>query len=682
MGLVYLGVDTRLNRQVAIKCLRSELYESHYIERFKREAFLLAKLNHPNIVQIYDFIETPEQLALVMEFVDGQNLQQHLRENIVPYARRMRWLSQIAQGLAVAHDEGIIHRDLKAENILVNRRGEVRISDLGIAKSQDFNATLTDHVAGSYCSMSPEQALGETLDFKSDLFSFGILAYQLLCGVHPFGATDNKLQLMQRIISHPPASPMQHNPSLPVEICDLLGQLLSKDPARRPDSSHWLAAQWEALSLIPIAQEFAADNTLALPRSAESGAQKNHPSGEHLTYSQAGAGRPAYNPETDSYSHHTFDTRFVERARPHQSLGRRLVNYARAKSVTLSLSLLTLVILAGLLVWQLQPKPPKYIAVLPPKITAANLSDRQQVLVSAAVYDAIQQSLLGLDNYYLIPRTDIEDANGDTDIVRRATAADELISADIRCKDEVCHIALARLTPENSNSSSRLRVADSRSLDVLADNYLAIAEVVERSTSSIYLSKSQNIFENVQAQDYDALLDITRLYRDQGANDLLLDKLDAMRGALRSMQTTRSLYTDIALDLNYETEELAYLTRLERFLQQSATPDDAADLRNIYYLQIAQAKFNDAQQTLEKIAALSANDSYLFALRAYGKMAEKDYPAAIALYEKSLAIKTTATNLYYQAVAFWYSGDNDQAKARLNASLKISPGLYLSLIHI
>ena len=194
MGLVYLARDTRLDRQVAIKCLRTELFEPHYRERFKREALLLAKLNHPNIVQIYDFIETPDQLALVMEYVDGQNLQARLREHLVPMAQRMTWLTQIAQGLAVAHDSGIIHRDLKAENILINQRNTAKISDLGIAKSQDFNATITDHVAGSYASMSPEQAMGEALDFKSDLFSFGILAYHMLCGAHPFGDTPNKLQ--------------------------------------------------------------------------------------------------------------------------------------------------------------------------------------------------------------------------------------------------------------------------------------------------------------------------------------------------------------------------------------------------------------------------------------------------------------------------------------------------------
>ena len=243
MGLVYLARDTRLERQVAIKCLRSELFEENYIERFKREALLLAKLNHPNIVQIYDFIETKEQLALVMEWVEGDNLQRYLRENIVPLPQRMQWLVQIAEGLAVAHDAGIIHRDLKPENILINKFNQAKISDLGIAKSLDIKSVLTDHTMGSYCAMSPEQATGNAIDHRSDLFALGILAYQLLCGVHPFGDAANKLQMIQRIISQPPTPPHQHCPALAPEIISILSQLLAKNPTNRPINAHWVAAQ-------------------------------------------------------------------------------------------------------------------------------------------------------------------------------------------------------------------------------------------------------------------------------------------------------------------------------------------------------------------------------------------------------------------------------------------------------
>lgn len=334
MGLVYLARDTRLDRQVAIKCLRTELFEPHYRERFKREALLLAKLNHAHIVQIYDYLETNDQLALVMEYVNGQNLQQHLREHIVPLTQRMQWLTQIAQGLAVAHDAGIIHRDLKAENILINQHKLAKITDLGIAKSQDFNATLTDHVTGSYASMSPEQAMGEAIDFRSDLFSFGILAYQLLCGTHPFGEAENKLQIMQRIISHPPISPTKNNPDLPAEAVELLGQLLSKNPDNRPANTHWVAAQCEKLHQWFIANtKIDEDPTQALHSASQSGIRIN----------------PA---RSNTQEHPTFETQILKKSAPFSV---KVKAYVRNNSITLGIIGATLAIFAGVLVWQLQP---------------------------------------------------------------------------------------------------------------------------------------------------------------------------------------------------------------------------------------------------------------------------------------------------------------------------------------
>lgn len=331
MGLVYRARDTRLERDVAVKCLRTELFEAHYIERFKREALLLAKLNHPNIVQIYDLIETADQMALVMELVDGQNLQTYLREHIVPIKQRLQWLTQISEGLAIAHDTGIIHRDLKAENILINQRGQAKITDLGIAKSQDFKGTLTEHVAGSYCSMSPEQAVGDPISFKSDLFSLGILAYQLLCGAHPFGDTSNKLQTMQRIISHPPTAPQQHNPDLPAEFIDLLGQLLSKDPDKRPDNTHWVAAQFEKLKDLGWREESLTDDTQALAMPVA-----------------------AINKPVRTQDHPTFETRFVaaNKMQPY-SRGQGIKHYLRENKISAGVGLFSVLIIAAVAIWQL-----------------------------------------------------------------------------------------------------------------------------------------------------------------------------------------------------------------------------------------------------------------------------------------------------------------------------------------
>jgi len=668
MGLVYLARDTRLDRQVAIKCLRTELIEPHYRERFKREALLLAKLNHPNIVQIYDYVETEEQLALVMEYVNGQNLQQHLREHITPLAQRMQWLAQIAQGLATAHDAGIIHRDLKAENILINPHKLAKITDLGIAKSQDFNATLTDHVTGSYGSMSPEQAMGEELDFRSDLFSFGILAYQLLCGAHPFGETENKLQLMQRIISHPPIAPTKKNPDLPPEAVELLGQLLSKNPDERPANTHWVAAQCEKLyQLIAAISVFDSDSTQILSHS-----QSGH-SGIRNT-NITGKGQ-------NTQEHPTFEANLKK---PKAPLRTRFTDYIRANSLTVFFIVVSLVMVGGGILWQLQPKPPRYVAVLPPNLTTDGMQESQQELVKGAVYDAIQQSVLQLNGYYLIPQNEIADINAapnkeGIETVRRATAADELITTDIQCKIEACTITLSRLTPDGKTKESRLRVQDTKTVDVLTDNYLSVATIVQSSIGGLYSEDVSNVFANTNEKDYAVFLEINRIYREQGANQHLLDVLDALNTKTKVLPAVQTLFTDIALDLHYETQNSIYLEKMEELLALHGLNHlDTIYERNLFLLHIAKKNFKDADKNLERLKSTKISNAALNELYAYSKMAQKDYSAAAQFYQNSLSLKKTANGLYYLSMAFWYQGKNTSAKAILEESLNISPNFYKS----
>lgn len=666
MGLVYRARDTKLDRQVAIKCLRTELFEAHYVERFKREALLLAKLNHPNIVQIYDFIEASEQVALVMELVDGQNLQLHLREHIVPFGQRMRWLMEIAQGLAVAHDAGIIHRDLKAENILINQRKVAKITDLGIAKSQDFNATLTDHIAGSYCSMSPEQAMGEPLDFKSDLFSFGILAYQLLCGAHPFGDTNNKLQLMQRIISHPPAAPGKHNPNLPVEINDLLGQLLSKDPDKRPHNTHWVAAQLEKLSHLQPANDFVSDDTQALiPSNSDAANQSN-------------VKNTGINSAVRTQDHPTFETRFVPvNTAPKKSRWLPIKNYLIENKISVGFSLFSVLIIAAVMVWQLQPKPPKYVAVIPPKLTAEGMQESQQELVKGAVYDAIQQSVIQLNGYYLIPREEIADVNGNTETVRKATAADELITTKIQCKIETCTIALTRLVPEKGNTENRLRVEGTKTVDILTDNYLSTAQIVAAHLGQLYNQKNILTLDNISSSDYQLLIEVAHQLRNQGASENLLTKIDNLNQPTKALSLAQSIYREIALDLFHESKQKIYLDKLENNINSSLQATKTVEqLYNLYSLQLAQNRTSEAEVTAEKIRTLNASDSTVNELYAHIMMYKNDYKSATNLYKKAVTSKTTANNLINLANAYWYSGNTTSAKKYVEEALKLSPAQH------
>lgn len=663
MGIVYLARDPRLDRQVAIKCLRTELFEDHYCERFKREALLLAKLNHPHIVQIYDFIEAPEQLALVMEYVDGHNLLLHLREHLASFSQRLRWLTQIAQGLAIAHDAGIIHRDLKTENILINKRGIAKISDLGIAKSQDFNATLTDHVAGSYCSMSPEQAMGETINFKSDLFSLGILAYQLICGTHPFGETNNKLQLMQRIISHPPIPPTQHIPDLPTEIVNLLGQLLAKNPDNRPDDTHWVAAQFEKCCQLLPHNALVADNTV--PLVAATG-DTSHPT-KHNT--------------TAGYEHPTFDTGHATYSRGVKiGTSQKIYRYIKENVVTVFMLGISVAILGVLAIWQLQPKPPKYIAVIPPKFSTRDMPESQQELVKGAVYDAIQQSIIQLDDFHLIPREEIVNTPGDNEAIRRATAADEIITTEIICKIEACNIKLSRLAPENSTGKSRLIVKETNSTDVLTDNYLSVAETVQVNIGNLYSTRLDNSLKGINEHDYANFLAVNHEYRTSGESKSLLDKLDALTQKIKTLPAVQTLYIEIALDLHHETKEIAFLTKASAFIDLvNSNKPGMSQLVNTFQLKVAEGNFPEAKTILDSISAINTSNPHTNQLFAYLLIAQNRYDEAIAYYKKSLAFRKTADTLYEIAIAHLYSGDTENAMRHVDKSLELSPDFYNAL---
>lgn len=653
MGLVYRARDTRLERDVAVKCLRTELFEGHYIERFKREALLLAKLNHSNIVQIYDFIETPEQLALVMELVEGQNLQIYLREHIVSIAQRLQWLVQITEGLALAHDEGIIHRDLKAENILINQRGQAKITDLGIAKSEYFSATITDHVAGSYCSMSPEQAVGETVTFKSDLFSLGILAYQLLCGAHPFGDTGNKLQTMQRIISHPPTPPQQHNPDLPGELIDLLGQLLSKNPDKRPDNTHWIAAQFARLKGTVQQHPLPGDDTEALVQI------------------------PPQNKSLHTWDHPTFDTRFIP-TRPNASLWQKIKSYLAANKIAASSAAVSFLILAGLVVWQLQPKPPRYVAVIPPKLVAEGMQESQQELIKNAIYEAIQQGIIQLDQVYLIPRVEITDIQGGLETIGRATGADELVTTDIRCNPDTCSITLSRLTTQELSNEMRLAVKDTATVDVLTDNYLSIADITTRNLEKIYREKIVSQKGQLQEEEYTKLLQINQQFRKEGGNKELLESFKAFSPAAKNSAMAQSLYSDIALEVYYHTNDVTVLGDLETFLSTSKEGylEEKIRLYNLYLLSIAEYDLEKTQKNIDQLLQLNISNTEATELNANFQLNMGNYDAAIQLYNSAIKLRPSLNSFYSLALCYWHKGNIPKSKEYLEKVAQLSREFY------
>jgi len=245
MGEVYLAFDERLHRHVALKRLRKEAGDRLHYTRFLREARAVARLNHRAIVQIYDILETERGLCLVMELVAGPTLGELIRHGRVGLHLTLRVARQIAGGLAEAHDQGLVHRDLKADNIVLDAKGQAKILDFGLAcplcrDEDDFSRTPEGVLVGTAHTMAPEQARGEPADLRSDLFSLGVLLYEMITGHSPFRG-PNLIETLQRVIHRHPRPVSDLQPGTPVPLEDLVDRLLQKDPEDRYQSARLVA---------------------------------------------------------------------------------------------------------------------------------------------------------------------------------------------------------------------------------------------------------------------------------------------------------------------------------------------------------------------------------------------------------------------------------------------------------
>ena len=241
MGVVYRALDTNLNRPVAIKFLSDEFADPAARRRFQREAQTASSLNHPHILTVHDAGEFEGRQYLVTEFVDGGTLRDWARESQHGWRQAIELLTGVADGLAAAHHAGILHRDIKPENILVTKSGYAKLADFGLAKlhedatSNDATRAVTETrtrrgiILGTVAYMSPEQSSGQPLDARSDIFSFGVVLYEVLAGQRPFsGASD--VEVLAAII-HRPAAPLPDGVPLPLRM--VVEKALEKDPADR-----------------------------------------------------------------------------------------------------------------------------------------------------------------------------------------------------------------------------------------------------------------------------------------------------------------------------------------------------------------------------------------------------------------------------------------------------------------
>jgi eukaryotic-like serine/threonine-protein kinase len=279
MSSVYRAFDTLLERRVALKILHEQFGgDEEHVERFRREARAVAQLSHPNIVTVIDRGEEDGRQFIVFELIDGENLKELVeRGGPLPVRRVLELGLEVGRALAFAHAQGLVHRDVKPQNVLLNDEGLAKVTDFGIVRSLDaVGHTETGTVLGTSQYVAPEQARGEHVDAQTDVYSFGVVLYELLVGDVPY-AGDSFLSVAMKHVNDPVPSVLERRPDTPLRLATLVERCLAKAPADRPASMGEVVSELQACLAALEAKDGGEATMIVKPRPAAKPARPARP---------------------------------------------------------------------------------------------------------------------------------------------------------------------------------------------------------------------------------------------------------------------------------------------------------------------------------------------------------------------------------------------------------------------
>ena len=677
MGEVFLAWDDRLARHVAIKRILSDPPpDERARERFQREARAVARLSHPSIVQIYDLLETDEGDALVMEYVEGRELLEVITRGELELDLALRLAYEIAEGLAEAHGKGLIHRDLKVENVRVTSSRHPKILDFGLARllwndghEGDTRASLTASGAlvGTIHAMSPEQASGRPVDHRADLFALGGLLYEMLSGQAPFRGR-NMLDTLRRVTSEEPVPLSDLRPGLPFDLLDLVDRLLAKEPNDRPQNARLVANDLERLRA--SSAEMPVFGALAVPGS---GAPAEPVAATPSTTAPATSDLPTGEwpaPPTDQ-ANSAPDTATTKSAPVSRSL-------AAWKPWAAAVPVVLVLILAAFGVRQLwllrEVPPPRYVAVATPVLKAPEEEREALQLKVGALQAGLLRGLLGYQGVAAVEPT-AEDARLTHPVaLARALGADEVLASELDCVQGTCQIVLKRLRGEDGSVAWQHRFTEIS--DNLLDFSLSVASQLHGGFSELALRKGVAGIR-VRPEDYQKYLQVKERVRKRHEGELqeLLGDLEVIHESSPSFIEAYMLELYLLRGQFFETRRTEDLDRaFEIFERISAwAPEDPRVLRAATVLYLQAGRTEEAAASLDRLEAIEPGDADLLYLRASLMERTGQPQAALPLMREAVQRHPSQEHFLNLADLERRAGHLEEARRALMELLERSP---------
>jgi serine/threonine-protein kinase len=631
---VFLAWDERLGRRVAVKRILRDTPRPQDRERLLREARAAARLSHPAVVQVYDLVEDPAGDAIVMEYVEGRTLRALLTEGLPPVGAAVRMAREIVEGLAAAHAAGLVHRDLKAENVVVTREGHAKILDFGIAKVPDGEGlTGQGVVLGTAHAMSPEQARGGEVDARSDLFSLGILLYELLTGASPFRGS-NSLDELQRVISHSPTPVSRLRPEIPPALSRLVDRLLSKRREDRPRNAGEVARELASVSTLP---------------DLEAGGP-NLPAETGSTVSEIPPG--FLSPGAIRMSAATLRSRRIP--------------------ILLLAALLIALVLSFVFLWRREAPEPLQVAVLASQGKPGGGSG----LIELVMQNAAISTLASLES--MAPLDPQEGDRADSPVqAARISAADEVIAIDLEREGPGARVSLRRVTRDGrvlwTASFPVPAGSGDRDLRLLAD---AVAVQLRRAYPDRRLRPGVPDLA-VSDRDYAELLRIkARLQGGSTDVESELRKAEAVVSSSPGFLEGHLVLADLALSLFSSNRKLAVLDRGLQAARAAAelAPEDPRPTVARFRLALVEGRHQEAEAALKNLSEILPGDPQLHSLAGQLAASRGDLDRAIDELTVATQISPSWSSLYFLIIYETQDGRTAAARRHAEDLLALNPG--------